>query len=158
MKYLPIGLDVRHKTCVVVGGGPIGERKVGNLLRASAHVVLVSPEATESLSLMADAGSLRWVRREFRESDLQGAYLVVAATNDDQLNARVVDGANTSGVLVCDASSAPRSEVIFGALHQQEGLTVAVFTDGEDPSRARSTRDRIAEALSDGDREPPAGD
>jgi siroheme synthase (precorrin-2 oxidase/ferrochelatase) len=47
-------------------------------------------------------------------------------------------------VLVCDASSASRSEVIFGALHHGAGVTLAVFTDGRDPSLARNTRDRIA--------------
>jgi len=59
------------------------------------------------------------------------------------LNASLVEAAGRRGVLVCDASSAERSQVIFGALHQGDGFTVAVFTDGRDPSLARNTRDRI---------------
>ena len=58
--------------------------------------------------------------------------------------------AKERGVLTCDASSAERSEFIFGALHRGNGLAVAVFTDGADPSLARNTRDRIAAFLSEG--------
>lgn len=158
MKYLPIGLDVRGRKCVVVGGGKIGERKVQNLLRAGAEVVLISPETTTGLEEMAASGGFSWVRREYLESDLQGALLAVAATDDEELNARIASEARSRGALICDASSAPRSEVIFGALHVQEGLTVAVFTDGEDPSRARTTRDRITEFISRQEKGPPTSE
>jgi siroheme synthase-like protein len=75
---------------------------------------------------------------------LDGAFLAIAATDDEATNTRLVQDARAQGVLVCDASDASRSEVIFGALHHGEGVTVAVFTDGQDPSLARKTRDRIA--------------
>ena len=75
------------------------------------------------------------------------AFLTVAATNDDDRNAAVVRAAIRNGALACDASSAERSQVIFGALHQHDDTTIAVFTDGHDPSRARRTRDQIANLL-----------
>ena len=151
MKYLPIGLNVREKKCLVVGGGPIGERKVRNLLGAGAAVSLVSPEVTRGLADLAASGRISLSREEYREEHLDGVFLAVAATDDRDLNARVAEAAGSRGILVCDASSAIRSEVIFGALHSQEGLTVAVFTDGEDPSRARRVRDRIAGLVSQGE-------
>lgn len=146
MRYLPVGLDVRGRTCVVVGGGKVGARKVRNLLRAGAEVTLVSPQAIEELAGMAGSGKVRWVREPFREDQLRGVFLAVAATDNDEVNARLVQEARGRGVLVCDASSAERSEVIFGAIHEGSGFTVAVFTDGRDPSRAREIRDRIASA------------
>jgi siroheme synthase-like protein len=151
MKYLPIGLNVQKKRCLVVGGGTIGTRKVENLLRAGASVHLVSPKASDRAVELARAGKITWSREPFRQDHLDGAFLAVAATDDEGLNALMVNAAEELGVMSCDASSAERSEVIFGALHRRGGLTIAVFTDGVDPSLARITRDRIAALLSEGE-------
>ena len=145
MRYLPIGLDVRGRICIVVGGGRIGTRKAINLLGAGAAVTVVSPEATEEISDLARRGKLRWENRAAREEDLEGAFLAVIASDSEELNARLVLSAKDRGILVCDASSADRTQVIFGALHRSPTATLAVFTDGEDPGLARTTRDRIAE-------------
>ena len=150
MKYLPVGLHIQDKKCVVVGGGKIGTRKVENLLRAGATVVLVAPRASERVASLAVSGEITWIRESFREEHLHGAFLAVAATDDKGLNARLVEAAKRLGALVSDASAAQRSEFIFGALHHGDGLTVAVFTDGENPSLARATRDRIAAFVSEG--------
>ena len=150
MKYLPIGLNVRDRKCVVAGGGKIGTRKVETLLRAGASVCLVSPEASARARALAESGRITWIPEAIQEGHLHGALLAVAATDDEGTNGRVVEAAKRIGVLVCDASSGERSEVIFGALHGSEGLTIAVFTDGEDPSRARATRDQIAAFVSEG--------
>ena len=148
MKYLPIGLNVQGRRCVVVGGGKIGTRKVENLLRAGAAVSLVSPEASRRIRDLADSGRISWAREPFREEHLRGAFLAVAATDDEALNARLATAAREYGVLSCDASSAERSEVIFGALHHEGGITLAVFSDGEDPARSQAVRDRIAALVS----------
>jgi len=144
MKYLPLGLDVRGRTCIVVGGGRVGTRKAVNLLQAGAELTIVSPSASEEVAQLADTGRLHWHKEEYQETDLDGAFLAVAATDDQALNARLVQDAQERAVLVCDASSVSRSQVIFGALHRRDGITLAVFTDGQDPSLARRTRDRIA--------------
>jgi len=148
MKYLPLGLNVRDKKCVVVGGGRIGARKVENLLRAGAAVELVAPEASPALLALAESGRISWLQEPFREAHLRGALLAVAATDDEALNAQVVAVAADLGALGCDASAAERSEFIFGALHESEGTTIAVFSDGLDPSRSRRTRNRIAAFVS----------
>ena len=145
MRYLPIGLDLRDRACLVVGGGEVGTRKVLTLLKAGARVTLVSPRATPTLEEKAGDAELLWVREPFREEHLDGAFLAVAATDDEALNSSLVEAARRRGTLICDASSAERSQVIFGALHEGDGVTVAVFTDGRDPSLARKTRDRIRE-------------
>jgi siroheme synthase-like protein len=159
MKYLPIGLNVTNKRCLVVGGGTIGERKVKNLLRAGAEVLLVSPETTPYLADLEAKQKILRAPELFGESHLDGVFLAVVATDDEEVNASVVKAAISLGILVCDASSADRSQVIFGALHLQEGFTVAVFSDGEDPSRARKARDRISNLLSThGERTSPDPD
>jgi siroheme synthase-like protein len=158
LRFLPVGLDFRGRSCVVVGGGDVGARKALTLASAGGSVTVVSPSVTEELAEQIAAGRIHWVEDSFREEHLARAFFVVAATNDRRLNTAVVGVATDLGVLVCDASSAERSQAIFGALLQQEELTVAVFTGGRDPALARRTRDRIASLLARENRptaEPP---
>lgn len=147
LRFLPVGLDVRGKSCLVIGGGRIGTRKATTLARAGAIVTVVSPTITEELAAQVEARRVRWVSEVLRKKHVVGAFLVVAATDDESLNAAAVRTAAQCGALVCDASSAERSQVIFGALCQDNEVTVAVFTHGRDPARARRTRDQIADCL-----------
>lgn len=151
LRFLPVAIDLTGRPCVVVGGGAVGTRKVQTLLRAGAVVTVVSPSVTGELKGLVDAGRVRWVREPYRDEHLAGAFLVVTAAADDAVNAAVAQGAarigEGAGPLVCDSSSAARSQFVFGALLDADGATVAVFTDGRDPVRARETRDRLAEWL-----------
>lgn len=147
LRFLPVGLDVRGKKCLIVGGGSVGTRKALTLVRSGAEVTVISPEVTTELGDQIEAGHIRWVKDSFRDEHVSGPFLVVAATDDEALNAAVGRRAVSRGALVCDASSADRSQVIFGALLKTDDVSVAVFTDGRDPARARQTRDRIADLL-----------
>lgn len=157
LRFLPVGLNLRGKMCVVIGGGNVGTRKVRNLIRAGACVAVVDSRLADELAALVDSTTVRWIREPFNETHLEDAFLVVAATDDAELNAAVVRKAHLRGALVCDASASERSEVIFGALHVDDRHTVAVFTDGRNPSDARKTRDRIAEML-DSSTEVPGAD
>jgi siroheme synthase-like protein len=150
LRFLPVGLKVQGKRCLVVGGGGVGTRKALTLARAGADVTVVAPSVSGELAEQAGAERIRWLKDSFRPTHLQGAFLVVAATDDEALNAELVRLALRQCPLVCDASSAERSEVIFGALLSHHEVTVAVFTDGRDPAEARRTRDQIADLLAEG--------
>ncbi len=127
-------------------------RKAFKLARAGAEVTIVSPVVTDALKAQVDAGRIRWIEGSFAREHLDGAFLVVAATDDEVLNERIVQIASEAGALMCDASSAERSQVIFGALHDsEEEATIAVFTGGRDPSLSRRMRDRIAKLLAEDD-------
>lgn len=148
LRFLPVAIDLHGKSCVVVGGGEIGTRKVSTLLRAGAIVTVISPEVSVPLTEVIEAGRVHWIAEAFREELLGEAYLIVVATDDELLNAEIVRLADRRRALVCDASSADRSQVIFGALLQRDDLTVAVFTGGRDPGKSRRTRDKIERFLS----------
>ena len=77
LEFLPVGLDVQGKTCLVVGGGSVGTRKALTLERAGAIVTVVSPTVTEELAEQIEAGRIRWVKDSFREEHLAGAFLMV---------------------------------------------------------------------------------
>ena len=155
LRFLPVGLDVRGKICLVVGGGGVGTRKALTLCRAGANVTVVAPVVAGELAEQIEAGRIRWLCDSFREQHLRDAFLVVAATDDEALNAAVARLAVQSGALVCDASSVERSGVIFGALLHREDVTIAVFTDGRDPAQARRTRDQIARIVAGGRESKP---
>lgn len=146
-RYLPVGLDLQGKECLVVGGGSVGTRKAATLAHVGAIVTVVSPAVTEELEELVATTRVRWLRETFRDQHLFGVFLAVAATDDEALNADVVEAAKRRGTLACDASSARRSQLVFGALLESDDVTIGVFTGGRDPSRARRVRDRIAELL-----------
>ena len=148
-RFLPVGICVEGRKCLVIGGGKIGTRKVGTLLKAGAVVTVVSPTVGEELAAQIEAGQVAWNKGPFRDEHLADAFLVVAATDDQTVNSAVVKAAAERGVLICDASRAERSEVIFGALLETGDVTVAVFSGGRDPSSSRRTRDRIAKLISE---------
>jgi uroporphyrin-III C-methyltransferase/precorrin-2 dehydrogenase/sirohydrochlorin ferrochelatase len=148
-RFLPVGLCVEGRKCLVIGGGKIGTRKVGTLLKAGAVVTVVSPTVSEQLLPRIEAGQVAWQEGPFRDEHLADIFLVVAATDNQTVNSAVVRAAAERGILICDASRAERSEVIFGALLETGDVTVAVFSGGRDPSASRRTRDRIAELMSE---------
>ena len=125
----------------------MGTRKAATLAHVGAIVTVVSPAVTEELEELIAAKRVRWLRETFRQEHLSGVFLAVAATDDDALNAEAVKTAVQRGALACDASSAQRSQLIFGALLESDDVTIGVFTGGRDPSRARRVRDRIAELV-----------
>ena len=147
MRFLPLGIDLHGRHCVVLGGGAVGTRKALTLLNAGAIVTVVSPDVTDELAAEIHEGRIVWISDRYEEAYLRDAFLAVCATSDAELNAAIASAACERGALVCDASSARHSQVIFGALCQIDDATVAVFTDGSSPARARRTRDRIAATL-----------
>lgn len=147
LQFLPLGIDVRGKACLVVGGGPVGTRKATTLVRAGARVTVVAPTVTDELRKLVSSDTVRWIEGTYQHPHIEGVFLAVAATDDVRLNAAVTADAVGTGALACDASSGQASQVIFGALLQRDGATIAVFTDGRDPAAARRTRDHVAECI-----------
>src|SRR5687767_15713934 len=82
-------LILTGRPCLVVGGGDIGLEKVEGLLACDAAVSLVAPDAMPALAELAEEGSIRWERREYRPEDLEGVFMVIAATNDTDVNIKV---------------------------------------------------------------------
>jgi siroheme synthase-like protein len=146
-RFSPMALDLVGLRCVVVGGGAVGTRKALKLAESGARVTVVSPEVTEALARSAAEGEVSWVPEPFDEEHLRDVFLVVTATDDEAANARVAEAAFRRGVLLCDSTSARRTRVIFGATLALDDATVAVFTDGRDPTHSRRLRDRIARFL-----------
>ncbi|HWL63705.1 MAG TPA: siroheme synthase CysG [Steroidobacteraceae bacterium] len=146
MDYLPIFLDLRDRLAVVVGGGVVAHRKVEHLLKAHAKVRVVAPELTADLTVFRDLGRIEHRPVPFSAPQLEGALLVVAATDDEAVNDAVAVAARERGMLVNVVDDGPRSGFIFPAIVDRSPLIVAVGTAGNSPTLARRVRTQI-EAL-----------
>jgi siroheme synthase-like protein len=109
-------LKLSGRRCVVVGGGEIGLEKVEGLLACDARVVLVAPEAVPELQELAREGSIAWERREYRREDLEGSFLVIASTDDTDVNIAVYDDAERRAMLVNVVDVPPLCNFILPAI------------------------------------------
>ena len=141
-RYFPLFFDLEGHRCLVVGGGPIGERKTRALRDCGARVTLVSPVVTNGLAVLAAAGRLEHRARTFRTSDVRGCRLVVAATGGPDDRA-VVAAARRRGVLVNAVDRPAWCDVIVPSVLQRGELQIAVSTGGRSPALARDIRRRL---------------
>jgi precorrin-2 dehydrogenase / sirohydrochlorin ferrochelatase len=143
MKYFPVFLNVRDRNCLVVGGGRVGTRKAKTLVRAGALVTVVSKNMCEALEKMP---GIVLKRRAFHPGDLEGMFLVFAATDDAPQNQQVLTGARAARV-PCNSADAPeRGDFILPAVMDQGDLICAVSTCGASPVLAKKIRDDLAQA------------
>jgi precorrin-2 dehydrogenase / sirohydrochlorin ferrochelatase len=138
-------LRLSGRRCVVVGGGDVGLEKVEGLLACDADVTLVSPEAIEPLQELADEGSIRWERREYRPEDLNGTFMVIAATGDTEVNIAVFEEAERRAMLVNVVDVPPLCNFILPAIIRTGPLAIAISTAGASPALAKRIRDEIAD-------------
>ncbi|MCA1794556.1 MAG: bifunctional precorrin-2 dehydrogenase/sirohydrochlorin ferrochelatase [Desulfotignum sp.] len=143
MKYYPVFLDTRGRNCLVVGGGRVGTRKAKTLVRSGAYVTVVSKKMCEALEKLP---GIVVKRRAFHPGDLEGMFLVFAATNDAGLNQQVLTDARAVRVL-CNSADAPgQGDFILPAVMEQGDLICAVSTCGASPVLAKKIRDDLAQA------------
>src|SRR3712207_5411727 len=138
-------LRLSGRRCVVVGGGDVGLEKVEGLLACDADVTLVSPEAIEPLRELAEEGSIRWERREYRAQDLEGTFMVIAATGDTDVNIRVFEDAERRAMLVNVVDVPPLCNFILPAIIRTGPLAIAISTAGASPAPAKRIRNEIAD-------------
>jgi precorrin-2 dehydrogenase / sirohydrochlorin ferrochelatase len=145
MSYLPIFIDVSGRTCVMIGGGDIAERKVRSLIEAGAAVVVISPEVTAALAAMVDANTIRLLQRAYRHGDLVDAFLAFAATGDSATAQAAAAEARERGVPINVADVPELCAFIAPAVVHRGGLQIAISTGGASPALARKIREELEE-------------
>lgn len=140
----PVVLRIGGRLCLVVGGGEVARRKVRGLLAAGARVRVVAPQLHSELQGSAE---IEWVGREFLAEDLEGAFLVFAATNRPDVNAQVVEAARSQGVLVNGCGDSEEGDLHLPATLRRGAMIVAVSSGGGSPALAALLRDHLATEL-----------
>ena len=148
-RLYPAFLNLAGRRCVVVGGGAVAERKVRGLLAADADVLVVAPEAVAGLDALATNGRIRVERRPYRSGDLDGAFLVVAATDSRAVNAAVARDARAVGALVNAVDDPTACDVTVPATVRRGDITLAISTGGRSPGFARYLREELEDWLSE---------
>lgn len=143
MDYLPIFVDLKDRPCLVVGGGDIAARKAGLLRKAHAKVTIVSPEVSTSTQALIDDNEVIWIKSLFADELLIGCSLVIAATNNEQVNRQVYQQAKTHNILVNVADCPELCDFILPSILDRSPIVVAVSSGGKSPILARQLRARL---------------
>lgn len=139
----PVLLDIRGKKCVVIGGGKVACRKVTGLLAAGAVVQVVSPQVVTALDELARTGKIEWHQKKCADGDLDGAFLVFAATDDPVTQEKVYRQACHAGQLVNVVDDPDRCNFQVPATSRRGDLTISVSTKGRSPAVAAMIREEL---------------
>lgn len=139
----PIALNLEGKRVLLVGGGEIADGKLDALLLAGAEITVVSPEVRPRIAAFAAAGKLILLRREYATNDIDDMSLVIAATDDRPLNARVVTEARAARILTQAVDDIPYCDFFAVAIVRRGDLQLGISTNGRSPAFARWMRERL---------------
>ena len=140
MKYYPVHLDINNRNCLVVGGGGVGTRKVRTLLACGARVTVVSLEASRQLNDLATSGEIKLEERSYQSNDLSGMFLVIGATNDEELNRQISGDADRLNTL-CNIADRPEvCNFILPSIVHRDDLVITISTSGKSPALAKKLR------------------
>ena len=140
MRYYPVHLDIQNRDCLVVGGGSVGTRKVITLLDCGAKVTVISPVVSPQLRDFATSGSIKLSERRYRSGDLDGMFLVIGATDDEELNRQISNDADHLNTL-CNIADRPEvCNFILPSIVQRDDLVITISTSGRSPAMAKKLR------------------
>jgi precorrin-2 dehydrogenase/sirohydrochlorin ferrochelatase len=147
-KTFPVNLLLRGRKCLVVGAGKIAVRKIGNLMRVSAEITVISPDVSNEIRELASKGAISLVQREYLEKDVDEFFLVFAATGDKKLNARILKDCNHKKILACAIDENWKNGgFITPATIEKNGVTVSVSTNGAACRRSRMIKENLSRHL-----------
>jgi len=147
MSMLPIFLKLDGRRCLLVGAGHVALDKIGSLLKTGLSLRVVAPQARPEVRQLAAEGRLEWIERAFATTDLDGNFLVIAATDAPEVNAAVYRGAVERGILCNSVDDIPHCDFFFGSVVSRGDLQIAISTSGESPAVAQRLRREIDEQL-----------
>jgi len=143
MAVFPLFIDLKARKCVVAGGGKVASRKIQALVEFNAEIIVVSPSVTAYISELGRAGKLLHIQREYFEDDIEGAFLVIAATSDKQVNEKVYQDAVKKGIFVNIADNPEKCTFIFPSIVKRDELVIGISTSGSYPALSKSLRKKI---------------
>jgi siroheme synthase-like protein len=147
MSLFPAFLKLSGRACLVIGAGQVALSKVDSLMRAGADVHVVSPKALPEIEELAREGALRWTRRKYEVGDVPGSFLVIAATDNVEVNHCVYRDAASRGILCNVVDDPPYCDFYFPSVVERGPLQIAVSTEGESPAVAQRMRRELDAAL-----------
>jgi uroporphyrin-III C-methyltransferase / precorrin-2 dehydrogenase / sirohydrochlorin ferrochelatase len=149
MSLLPIFLKLAGRNCLLVGAGNVALDKISSLLTTGLSLRVIAPDARNEIQQLALEGKLEWIERPFDPADLDGNFLVIAATNSPQVNATIYQGCVERNIPCNSVDDIPNCDFFFGSVVGRGSLQIAISTSGESPAVAQRLRREIDEQLPD---------
>ncbi|MDP3087691.1 MAG: siroheme synthase CysG [Methylotenera sp.] len=147
MLALPIFMNITNRPCIVIGGGEVASRKVAMLLKANAAITLYSPNICDALKDLADTGKITYINANFKEDQLVGACLVIAATDNESVNIAVSAAAKVHNVPVNVVDSPALCTFTMASIVERSPIVIAISSEGNAPVLARYIRTKIETML-----------
>ena len=149
MQYYPVSLDIKNRKCLVVGGGGVGTRKAATLIDCGAKVTVISPDVSGQLLALANNDSIVLEKRSYRKTDLDGMFLVIGTTDDEELNRQIsMDAENLN--MLCNIADRPEvCNFILPSIVNRGDLTISISTSGKSPALAKRLRIELEEQFGD---------
>ena len=145
----PIFVRLSGRKCVVVGGGKIATRKVSELLESGADVTVVADVADPRIEEFAEKNEITLHKRLFEPGDVEGAFIVFAATDDDSVNAGIAAVGSNAGALVNAVDNPPHCDFYSAGVVKRGPLRIAVSTSGFCPAAAAEIRRELEDQYSE---------
>ena len=143
MSFYPVFVQLEEKKVVVVGGGNVAYRKVLALLECGAAIHLAGRELTPELKQMVENEDIHFLGQEFKDEYLNNAFMIIAATDDKDLNHHISTCAREKGVLVNAVDQPPDCDFIVPSILKRGDLQIAISTSGKSPALARRIRKKL---------------
>ncbi len=146
MEYFPFYIDIENKNCVIVGGGTVALRKLNKLLPFKPDITVIAPIVCDEISQIKQ---IQIKKRKFEDNDLNDAFMVIAATDDENLNEHIFNLCKSKSILINTVDDKEKCSFIFPALIKRKKITVGISTCGKSPLYARFLRETVEGYLDD---------
>jgi len=143
LKYYPVFWDIKDKKCVIVGGGEVAARKAERLLDCGAEVFVISPKLSPELAALKEKNTISHIAAKYKRDLIDGAALIIGATDDEKINAQISLDARSKGIPVNIVDDPKRCDFILPSLMQRGDLAIAIGTGGKSPALARHLREEL---------------
>lgn len=143
MSLFPMFVKLKGRLVVVIGGGKVAEEKIPGVLSAGARIRLFAPSITPQIGEWVRFGKVEWQPKEFAPADLQGAFLVIAATSAPGVNAAVFREAEARGILCNAVDDIKNCHFYYSSVVQRGDLQIAISTNGKSPALAQRLRKEL---------------
>jgi precorrin-2 dehydrogenase/sirohydrochlorin ferrochelatase len=143
MNYYPVFIAIEKRNCVVIGGGEVAERKVERLLACKANVMVVARNLTSYLESLVNNGTICHIQDEYEDTHIEGAFIVIGATDSDDVHKRIYRDTREKGILVNIVDDPEKCDFIVPSVMQQGDLSIAISTGGKSPALARTLREEL---------------
>lgn len=145
--YFPMFVDLSQKKVVVVGAGTIAKRRIRTLLEFTNQLVVIAPEVNRELLDLEKNGKIQILRKKYQREDIYDADMVIAATNDSQINTDIYNVCKCTGITVNVCSDKHKCDFYFPGIARKENVVIGITASGDNHRAARETVEKIRKIL-----------